>query len=284
MTQSAFETWLLEAPLWQIALAMLLSMVAASLIGWRLRMRYRPSRDKTNEAESGSQEGYIFSATLGLLALLTGFTFSIAIDRFDTRRERVLIEANAIGTTYLRAQLLDEPHRSRISALLRDYIDTRLELADAGPAERKALLQRNDRLVTDLWTATVAAFPAIKNYDFSTSFLETMNLVIDMDTARKVARRAHIPTGVLLVLFFYQLVTAAVLGYVLSGRTGRIVAILLFVLFGVSVLLIIDIDRPTSGSIRESQDAIVQVRDLLHTQPPATFDRFNSPGPAPPPR
>ena len=141
---------------------------------------------------------------MGLLALLVAFTFSIALERFDTRRVNVLNEANAIGTTYLRAQLLDEPHRARVSKLLAAYTDTRVALATAhrGP-EQRALLATSDRLLVDLWTATVAAFPSIRAYAFSHSFVDTMNNLIDMDAARKAGRQAHVPSGVFLALFLY---------------------------------------------------------------------------------
>ena len=82
-----------------------------------------------------NQEGYIVSGVLGLLALMLGFTLAMAVDRFDTRRVLVLQDANAIGTTYLRAQLLDEPHRSRISRLLVDYTDNRIAACN-GEARR----------------------------------------------------------------------------------------------------------------------------------------------------
>lgn len=282
MQNAGFSARLLDTPLWLIAIVMLTSMAVAAFFGWYFRKRPAADADKTDGDQDGSDEGYTVSAVLGLLALLTGFTFSIALDRYDTRRERVLIEANAIGTTYLRAQLLEEPHRTRISNLLVEYTDTRLALALDEGERRDELLRRNDALVTDLWTATVAAFPTIRGYDFSSSFLETMNLLIDMDTARKVARLAHVPPEIFLVLFFYQIVTAGVLGSVLVGRRGRVVGLLLFVLFGSSILLIIDIDTPTKGLIRESQTAMDLVRRSLAAQPPAVFDRLDAPADAEP--
>src|SRR5262245_54435690 len=106
--------WLTYAPLWEIGLFLIGGMFLAGLLGAWSRRRFE--RRGGDEKEEGSgQEGYVVSAVMGLLALLVGFTFSMAIDRFDTRREHVLTEANAIGTTYLRTQLLEEPHRARIS-------------------------------------------------------------------------------------------------------------------------------------------------------------------------
>src|SRR5205085_12319326 len=109
------------------------------------------------------QEAYVISAILGLLALLLGFTFSMAIDRYDTRRARVLEEANAIGTTYLRVQLLHEPDRSRLNDLLVHYVDTRIALAKASPGGVPRLLADNDRTLNELWAATSAAFDGIED-------------------------------------------------------------------------------------------------------------------------
>jgi hypothetical protein len=134
-----FDDWLNNGPLLMIGAVLLGAMCLAAGAGVLLQPLGRPRKDD----ESGSgQEGYIVSAVLGLLALLLGFTFSMAADRFDARRLLVLDEANAIGTAYLRAQLLPEPHRTRTSELLVRYTDNRIALAKAKPlcAEQARLL------------------------------------------------------------------------------------------------------------------------------------------------
>ena len=283
MASTGFENWLLLTPIWLIGLILFTGMAVAACAGWMLRRRRERQQGDDGENEE-THEGYLISAVLGLLALLTGFTFSLAIDRFDARRENVLTEANAIGTTYLRTQLLEEPHRTRISDLLREYVDVRLALAKAPPGRNRALLEHNDRLLTDLWTATVAAFPSIRGYDFSSSYLETMNQMIDMDTSRKTARRAHVPAAVFMILFVYQFMSAGALGYVLpNGTRGKLSAALVFFLFGLALLLVLDIDRPGDGRIRESQFPMEMLRQSMQ-QPTSVYDRFNAPSaPAPPP-
>ena len=215
---------------------------------------------------------------MGLLALLVAFTFSISLDRFDARRINVLTEANTIGTTYLRAQLLNEPDRARISKLLVDYTDTRILLATAhrGP-EQRVLLKRSDGLIVDLWSATVAAFPSIRDSSFAHSFLDTMNEMIDMDASRKAGRQAHVLGAVFFALFVYQFVAAGVISFVVVSRTSRRTAWILFALLGLLLLLIIDIDRPTSGGITESQEPMLQLQTFLKEQPPGSFDRFTAP-------
>jgi hypothetical protein len=271
---SGVDAWLRTTPILVLGLLALFVIGGASVLGIVLRSRQlaRRAAQKLEAAQHEGYEGYIVSAVLGLLALLMGFTFSLAIDRFDSRRILVLHEANAIGTTYLRAQLLEEPHRARISALLLAYTGNRIALAGDGASAE--MLADNDRLITDLWTATAAAFPAIKDLDFSSSFLETMNNLIDLDAARKAARGAHVPTEVLVVLFIYLAVTAGVLGYVLGASGRRAAAGFLLVLLTLSLVLVIDIDRPTRGGVLESQAPMSRLAETLRSQSPDVFDRW----------
>jgi hypothetical protein len=191
----------------------------------------------------------------------------------------VLQSANAIGTTYLRAQLLDEPHRSRISNILVAYTDNVIVLAQLQPGDRRgpALLARDDALLTDLWAATAAGFDSIRHLDFSSSLVQTTNEMIDMDASRRAARQARVPGEVFGVLFVYLITTAGVLGYALTGFRGRVSAGLLLALMALSLMLVLDIDRPTLGNIRESQKPMIDLRASMGHQPPGTFERWRLP-------
>jgi hypothetical protein len=138
-------------PIWATGLVLLAVVILASRTGIRLRAGNASNEDG----------GYILSAALGLLALLIGFTFSLALSRYEMRTDLVLQEANAIGTTYLRAQLAPEPFRSQLQTLVRRYLDARLALAGAG--EDTAAIARAeaqaDQLQQQLWETTVAAIP-----------------------------------------------------------------------------------------------------------------------------
>jgi uncharacterized membrane protein YoaK (UPF0700 family) len=276
---SLIGQWLATAPLWFVAVVLFGCMVGSALLGWQLRHRWTNKSLQGPESSSAEgQEGYVVSAVMGLLALLMGFTFSMVIDRYDTRRERVLLEANAISTTYFRSQLLQEPHRTQISRLLVDYTDTRIALASASsPDQQDELLEVSNGQVTDLWAATVAAWPTIRGFDFSSSFLESMNQLTEMDAARQASRRAQVPAQVFMLLFAYQFIAAGVMGYVLIGRRGRQIAAALLALFGLSLLLVVDIDRPVGGGISESQGPMLQLQASLQSRPPQVFD----PGPMP---
>lgn len=281
------EIWFASAPAWIVAVIIFGGMIAASMVGAWLRQRHDRRKGNSRKAaeEENSQQAFLVSSVMGLLALLIGFTFSMAVQRFDERRQNVLDEANTIGTTYLRSQLLDQPYRAQLSNLLADYTDARIELAMARPGPKIGpLLAQSDRLVADLWTATVAAFPSMRPYDFSSTYLETMNGLIDMEAARRAGREAHVPSEVFLVLLLYQFMAAGVISYTLVGQGGQQTAAFLFFLFGIALLLVIDIDRPTSGGITESQRPMLQLRAFIKAHPPASFDsvgQARSPQPAP---
>ncbi len=112
-----------------------------------------------------------------------------------------------------------------------------------------------------------------------------MNSLIDLNAARQQARRARVPTEIFVVLYFYQFIAAGAIGYVLIGRGSLRTGTLLLFLFGLALVLVIDVDYPNDGGINVSQAPMRQLRATLATWPPGVFERFgaaSSPGPAPP--
>ena len=276
MGSGSLTEWFSGLSLVGVALAIFGSMLLASFIGYGIRRidRRLAERRQRDSAWSTSQESYLVGGMIGLLALLLAFSFSMALDRYEERRHLVVQEANAIGTAYLRAQLLDEPHRSRLSKLLVDYTDTRIELATAAPDKGEPYLTKNDRLLTDIWAAVTAARDSALAHGISTPLLTAYNEVIDLDTERKVARKMRVPAPVLYLLYGFLMLTAVVLGFVLEERRGRLGAAMLYFLLALYVGIIADLNRPASGSIRESQEPMLMLRQSLQAQPPAVFDRF----------
>lgn len=274
-----FDTWLANSSVLVIGALLVVALSLAAAAGTALRSA-QERRSKPFQSET--QEGYIVSAVLGLMALLLSFTFALAVDRFDIRRERVLESANAVGTAYLQTQLLGEPHRSRVGGILMRYVDNVIETAKARPRQTAALLAKDDELLAELWQATAAAFESIRGVDFSSTYVSSINNVIEMDTSRRAARDAHVPSEDFLVLFIYFVVTAGVLGYVLTGFRGRIAAGFLLVLMLISLLLILDIDRPTLGGVREEQTPMEDLQKSMARWPAERFDRWRSPAAAAP--
>lgn len=271
---SGVFAWLDNLPLPILGVILLACVFLAAGAGFALRNWARRTADTP---EQQNQENIIVSGLLGLLTLLLAFTFSLAINRFEARRELVITHSNTIGTAYLRVQLLPEPHRTRLSRLLVDYTGNILSLAQARRKDLPTLLARDDRLLGDIWSATAAAHDATKTLPFSLGFLESMNAMIDADAARRGERLARLPHRVLAALFIYLAITGTVLGYLVSGNRIRLVASALMTLLVVSLVLIVDIDQPTRDSIVESQSSIEAVLGTLKSQPPGSYDRWRMP-------
>jgi hypothetical protein len=194
-------------------------------------------------------------AVLGLLALLLGFTFSLALNRYEARRDLVVQEANAIGTTWLRAQLLEDGDRTAMTGLLRDYLQARLawsETAATDASARTASLQRQ------LWAATGHAVRTDTNPQLSRGVMDAVNESFDTASARMAARAAHVPDRVLDILLLYAVLSAAMLGYASAakGRPHRMATAMVLVLLTLALVMILDVDRPRSGAIQVSQQPL----------------------------
>jgi hypothetical protein len=276
MEGGGLTDWLSRLSLLEVALttfaAMLLSAIAGNFAG-----RFRLARSGGEADDLASQDGPLVGGTLGLLALLLAFSFAMVLNRYETRRELVTQEANAIGTAYLRVQLLDEPHRSRLSQLLVAYADNRIELANGADVSRR--LQVNDALLTAIWAAVTASRESALAHGITTPLMLTFNDLIDRDTDRKVARQLQFPPEVLKLLLISLVAAAAVVGHsVPTGRTWPC-ALVLFAVLALSVSVITDLNRPTSGLERESQLAMIMQLQAMRNSPPTIYDRFRSPPP-----
>jgi hypothetical protein len=239
-------SWLADVPIVVIGAGAFIAVMLAALLG-------RLIRERRGKAEKDDADGLMVSSALGLLALLLGFTFALATDRFEIRRVLVLQEANAIGTLYLQSHLLEEPHRARMTRTLYDYTKNRIALAQAEPEATAMLLTRNDRLVDEIWSGAEAAFPTIKTLDFSSTYISNVNAVIDLDQSRKSARLARVPGAVLDLLLLYVIIAGAIIGFAGGHKPTFGLAALVLAMQTLLLMLIIDIDRPTAGAVNESQ-------------------------------
>lgn len=272
--------WFRSAPIWLLGLILFLCTAGLALAGARFStwLSDRPGHwGKLTEA----QEGYVVATVYTLLGLLIGFTFALAVERFEARRQLVVDDANAIEELYLRAQLLTEPHRSRFSNLLIRYAQNHVQLAQTHRDDAAAakLIAEDQQLLRDLWTATVPAFQSIRTIDFSSSFVDSVNQVVKADADRKAARRAQIPTTVIAMLILYSLIAAALLGAVMKGRKGEVASIIMLGLSVLALMLIVDINRPVSGTIHESQEPMERMLTRLKANPPAVYQRLALPAP-----
>src|SRR5262245_3996018 len=169
--------------------------LATSEIGLRIGRHVRRNR----EDHAPSLEGPM----LGLLALIVGFTFAMALSRFEARRDAVLSEANAIGTTALRARLLPEPHRAEVLKLLREYVKIRVDVTQqSNPrANSAATIERSNAIQESLWLHAKAVAEKDNAMVPTGLFIQTLNDMIDSQAKRLAALRNRVPNIVVLALF-----------------------------------------------------------------------------------
>jgi len=269
---SALWTLLAEVSIAWIALGIFAVLVAATLLGVQLQHIRLRMWKKQRGSEEEKTEYFLVSGTMLLLGLLVAFTFNLGLERYEERRRLVIDEANAIGTAYLRAQVLDEPYRTRLSRGLVAYTENRVALSDA-EGNIAPLLARNDQLLTDLWASVIAANEAAKAKGISTAYYFAFNDVFNLDTERKAARQAKIPDAVMISLFVVLILSATMMGSALYGRPQQGRAAIFLMLLTLCFCLIIDLNRPTSGLIREPQGPLEQLHSSLLATPPSAFDR-----------
>jgi len=255
---------LYRTPEWVILLILLACTVVAAELGFRAGERR--ARTQLHDA-ARSQVGNIQGMLLGLLALLIAFTFSMALGRFDDRRDVLVREVNAIGTAVLRADLLPTGGRELRPTFLR-YVQNRLE-ATTIPSitiDRIAQLDTEATKLQDtLWKAGVTAAREGSQPLFAVQYVQAMNELIDSKGARDASLANQVPEGVLWILFAFTVSAVGAVGFGngLVGRRAPGGTVILAALLAVVVMIIVDIDRPRRGIIQVSQQSMYTLEQSL---------------------
>jgi hypothetical protein len=256
-TLTSFELWLLTFGL----------VLGTTLLGVAAGRRLRAHAEALREPFSVVQ-----AALLGLVALILAFGMTMAVGRYDARRAAVVDEANAIGTTYLRAQTLDEPLRSRSLEQLKRYTDTTIRLSDSVPGTdaADAAVVAGGRLQRSLWGLAGAALAASPQDSAPRLYVDSLNETIDMQTVQVSALNNRVPGAVLVIEIAGAAVALGLLALYLSILTRGVVIVVLAAAF-VSILLLItfDLDRPVRGLVRVPDKPLVDVRASMELPPAA---------------
>jgi hypothetical protein len=212
----------------------------------------------------GNDVSTLEGAVLGLLALMIGFTFAIALSRFEARRDAVLNEANAIGTTALRARLLPAPHGSDALKSLREYVQVRLLITqqESSGADLKAAITRSNEVQEALWRNAMALASKDTTMVPTGLFIQSLNEMIDNQGKRLAALHSRVPNIVFLALYGVAIVAFSLTGYangLLEKQRLWLPVYVMGALVCAVILLIQDLDRPTEGFIRVSQQPMLDV-------------------------
>jgi len=245
--------FLLNAP-WLLFLVVALVLFASSLAGFRLATVSRINEDTHHHEQINSLREGLFV----LLGLLLGFTVAMALPRFDERRQLVIDEANAIGTTMLRAEMLPEPERSKSLELLRQYAVVRENFATTGPEQS---LQPTKALQTQLWQQVVGVTQKSQTAVIATYIL-TLNETIDVSEKRLSAFENRVPKSVWMIIVVVAIFQGFAGGFSLKRKLWFSLMAAPLVI-AVVMALIADLDSPHTGMIHVEQNGMERlVKDV----------------------
>ena len=249
---------------WVLALACLTLMLASSEVGFRVGRK--PGKQISDSTKS--QISTVEAGILGVLAMLLGFTVSMAVTRFEARKQLVLEEANAIATAYLRAQMLPLAECTDIADLLREYANIRVPRDDGLDIYEQTVAARQEsaRLQGAFWQRAVAF--GQKDPIRAGALLQSLNEVISIDEARWTAFENHVPETVIYVIAVVGSLAMMIVGYTfgLGGLRQLFSICTLSVAISLVLVVIIDLDRPHEGFIHVSQQPLVDLQKRLHRQ------------------
>lgn len=243
-------------------LVLIVTFAALWLSGWAGHTRFR--RLKEQIAEMRSDFSVIQGATLTLLGLIIGFTFSMAVSRYDQRKNLEEEEANAIGTEYVRADLLPAADGARVRALLADYLDQRILFYKT--RNEQELVQINAataRLQSELWAA-VRQPAAAEPTPLAALVLAGMNDVLNSQGYAQAAWWNRIPLAAWAMMVAIAVCSTILVG--IGAKGGRPMGGLLLILplvLSIAFFLIADIDSPRQGVIRVSPQNLLSLAESM---------------------
>ncbi|HEY6306188.1 MAG TPA: hypothetical protein VI488_06975 [Candidatus Angelobacter sp.] len=248
---------------WTFGLVFFALLVIAGETGFRLgrisRVRfYEDTRKRINAVEA---------AVLGVLGLLLAFTLVMAVSRFDGRRQLVIEESNAIGTSYWRSQLVPPPEGPELANLLREYVDAKLHYFDAGidPGLLRRSRERTRRLQVELWSRAAAFSQKDTRSVPAGLLLQSLNQTFDLENSRWNALQIHVPDGVLWVDIFVGLLAALKVGYAfgIGGRRHPFSLGLLAACIAAVLAVTMDLDQPRQGLIQVNEQPLIDLQQEM---------------------
>jgi hypothetical protein len=220
----------------------------------------RTEQHKEAEPRANDHIGHVLGSIFALLALLLGFSFNIALDRYDTRRADVVAEANAIGSAHYRAGFVAELGDGLRASLAR-YASERVRYGKAGQAERRSLEIAAAEQREEIAEAARRIEP-IAETALGSSLISAVNEVLDLGVQREANIRAKLPGTVFALLIGLALIGAGMTGFAYpSGGVRQGPSLLLYVLLTLTIALIANLDRP-EGAI--DKGVMVQLAEQLN--------------------
>ena len=261
-----FFRYLLTLGLVATSAFLFLSLMLASELGYRLGRRVAVVKSASREDVSVTST--LTAGMIGLLAFILGLSISYAQNRFEVRRDLVQVEANAIGTAWLRTMLIDNAEGRAIAAKIEDYARVRLAFTTAvSEAEVPVLLAQTNRLQTDIWR-DMQVIAQRAPTPITVALINALNEMFDDSAAQRFAYESRVPVNILTMLYFGALLAIGALGYQfgLIGKRQIVLTALLLIMWSGGMLLIVDLNQPRIGRVRADPAPLIWVIQGFHAR------------------
>ncbi|HEU4785351.1 MAG TPA: hypothetical protein VFS83_18575 [Ktedonobacterales bacterium] len=248
-----------------LAALIFLLLIGAGEIGYLLARRLRAGRKNGAAAETHEHLNEIQTAIFAVLGLLLAFIFAMAVSRFDARKQALVDETDAIGTAYLRVQLLPPGQQAAAAAVFRTYVDARLSSARPYWYQDVRLKNETNELQQQLWTQGTDAANQDPHAVTTSLYIQSLNDMFDAQSARDAARLNELPTSAIYLVLAISILSMGTLGYRagLGGRRSLVGAVLLALVITLVVGIIIELDQPYQGFITISQQSMIELRQSM---------------------
>lgn len=251
-----------------VTLILFVVMIGATALG-----HFVGAREHGKSEANSEPFGVMQAAMLGFMGLILAFGISLAVGRYEDRRAAVVNESNAIGTTYLRAQTLPEPTRTRSMDLLRQFTDSSIRIAQTVPAssEQDAAIADSQRTERALWSEAGGALAAQPIATAPRLYVESLNETLDAQATRIYGLDNRVPTAVLALEIVGAALALGLLALHLAalGR-GLTTVLVAAVLVTLTLVITLDLDRPVRGLIQVSATPLTDVRASMAAPPVST--------------
>lgn len=250
--------------IWIAGLCVGVVLLVAAEAGFRGGRGLQSAGDEARKKPLGGIQG----AVLGLMGLLLGFTFSMAMEHYNSRRDLMQSESNAIGTAWLRAGFLEQAEAVRGRSLLLDYAQARIRLNEAldDQSAASSVRSQGDAIQRDLWRIAEKMCHTQRD-TVSLSFATALNDVFDLSAERLTLERSQVPAGVWRLLLLVAVAGCFICSYAAGAEGVRtaFTAGVLPLLFTTVIVLILDLTRQQQGLIHISQQPLLDVIETMKT-------------------
>jgi len=266
-------SWLYQLDSFWVALALLVAMTLVGEVAARVGRRWYPRADDLRRGHFVA----VLGSLLGLLALLLSFTFAMAANRYDTRRQGVVREANVLGALYLQSSLLPEAPRKEFRQQLRRYVDLRGQLLafhrDLTAEQLEPVVLQSDEVHQRMWKVIQDAALAQPPAHGADAMLVGLIDAAAIQRERLLAFESRVPDAIIWLLLWGALVAMGAVGLAggLGNHRGVPARVIVSILMCGTIYVVLDLDKPHQGLIKVSQTPILRLQQVLDRDPEAAL-------------